>query len=123
MYASANLKAPMHAHLGDEEEVISLRQGDDVVHHGARERIARLAAVRAEETRVDALRHHDVGELGADLVLHKHGLYLLDLNLEEKEQQQFSKVLKSYQNYPGRTNFVESISNNKQYRPNSFFLQ
>jgi hypothetical protein len=48
--------------LGDEEEVVPLRQGDHVIHHGATGRVGGHST-HPEEPGVDSLAHNDVGEL------------------------------------------------------------
>ena len=47
--------------LGDKEEVISLREGDNIIHDGATGRVGGLAT-HLEEPCVDPLADYDVGE-------------------------------------------------------------
>ena len=63
---------PLPHGLGDQEEVVSLGERDDVINNGATGRVAGDLAVHLHHPRVDLLVHDNVREL--DLVLWQSGL-------------------------------------------------
>ena len=63
---------PLPHRLRHEEEVVALRQGDDVVDHGAAGRVLGHGAAHLEDLGVDLLVDDDVGEL--DLIVRQPGL-------------------------------------------------
>jgi hypothetical protein len=58
---------PLTDTLADEEEVVPLRQGHNVINDRSRWRIDRSLSIHFEEARVNPLAHNDEGEGGVKL--------------------------------------------------------
>ena len=58
---AGGVHCPLPHRLGDEEEIVPLRQGDHIIHNSATRRVGRHT-IHLEEPRVDLLADNDVGK-------------------------------------------------------------